>query len=336
MSMYDLATERAPSLSGAVPQEPTMRRLRSLDIFRGITISAMLLVNNPGASKSEDIYWPLRHATWDGLTPTDLIFPFFLFIVGVAIPFSFASRRSKPGASEGALFWRIVRRSIILFGLGLAVAAIPTRLKTAEHTDANGRIVKADPGNGILNRETLRIPGVLQRIAVCYLVTGLIAMIGSASLELLAAIALCVLYSWLMFHNAAPHYDAGDLSRRGNYAFYLDTQVFHKHVYLIDSATGEPLGDPEGVLSTLPAIATSLLGVLAGRCLMRRRPEGEKSAALMAMGVALGIVGYVLMYRLMPLNKQIWTPSFAVLTAALGMLGLGLIHYIADVRGDWR
>lgn len=305
------ATHAEPGRSSAAlaPPPPVAARparLASLDAFRGATIVGMILVNNPGSWSAS--YPPLQHAAWHGATPTDWIFPFFLFIVGVAIPFSQA--KQHPAASP---IGKILRRGTILFGLGLVLHSIPYSATS-----------------GILSPHTLRIPGVLQRIAVCYVVVALLATrLGWRGMAA-AGVSLMAAYTLLMLIVPAPGFAAGDLSREGNLAHYVDQTVFGAHGY-------RAYNDPEGILSTLPAIGTVICGWLAGVWL--RRPgvaAGDKLAALFSLGVLGTITGSILDIAGMPINKQLWTPSYTIYTAGLACLGLGLCYWVIDVQGYRR
>jgi len=297
----------------------TFGRLTSLDAFRGLTVALMILVNNPG--DWGNIYSPLKHAEWDGCTPTDLVFPFFLFIVGVAIPFAQAVRLRKftPVQTRGALVRSILRRSAILFGLGLLLAAIPTRLS---------------PGNGILDPANLRIMGVLQRIALCYLPVALLSIYFGWRLHAWAAVCLLALYSVLMLAVPVPGHGPGVLTLGGNLAAYIDGQVLGAHCYQ-NPPQHAHFWEPEGLLSTLPAIATTLFGLIAGQWLLTERSGEAHAAGLLVFGVLGAAAGYALDLALMPLNKGLWTPSYATYTAGLALLTLGTLFWIIDVQG-WR
>jgi predicted acyltransferase len=283
-------------------KQPAPARLVSLDAFRGATIAGMILVNNPGSW--QHIYGPLRHAEWHGATPTDWIFPFFLFIVGVAIPFSQAKSTDEP---RGRLLVKIARRSLILFALGMLLASIPT--------NAN---------SGILNPSTLRIPGVLQRIAVCYFAVATLAVFVQRRAMIAIGVGLLAAYS------AAMLWPPADLSRDGNLAHRIDAAILGSHGY-------KPYNDPEGLLSTLPAIGTVICGWLAGVWLRRDdKSPADRAAALFAFGVIGVVAGLVLDRALMPINKHIWTPSYVVYTAGLACLGLGLFYWLIDLHGYRR
>jgi predicted acyltransferase len=281
----------------------------------------MILVNNPGSWSY--VYWPLDHAKWNGWTPTDLIFPFFLFIVGVSITLSFASRLDR-GFSRESLAAHIVTRSTVLFALGIFLNGFPD-----------------------FSLGHIRIMGVLQRIALCYLAAGLICLIGRRPNEtdetdefhargipsLIAAVtvALLVGYWALMRFVPVPGYGAGHLDPEGNLSGYIDRSVFGVAHLWSESATW----DPEGLLSTLPAIATTLIGVLAGSWLRSNRSTARRALGLMIGGVA-GIAVGRLLNPFFPINKNLWTSTFAVFSAGFAMLLFGICYWLIDVRGYRR
>jgi predicted acyltransferase len=274
-------------------------RLGSLDVFRGITIAGMILVNNPGSWSA--VYPPLRHAEWHGWTPTDLVFPFFLLIVGVAIPFSLGKRRES-GSGWFSLGLKIVRRSLVIFAIGLALNGFPK-----------------------YDWETIRIPGVLQRIALCYLLVSLIDLAAGVRVKAGLVIVLLVGYWLAMSLIPAPGHSAGDLSRSGNLAAAVDRAVLPGHLYKQDY-------DPEGLLSTIPALATTLIGVLAGHWLRSGRSGFEKDAGLFAAGMLGVLLGWV-WSAAFPINKALWTSSFVLLTAGLGLQGLAACYWLIDLKG---
>ena len=273
-------------------------RLVSLDVFRGLTMAAMVIVNNPG--DWGQIYRPLTHAEWHGWTPTDLIFPFFLFIVGVSITLS------KKSAGWGS----ILRRAAVIFALGLFLAGYPR-----------------------FDLTRWRIPGVLQRIAVCYLLAGGIyrATVGDRRRQaaMIAAIAgaLALAYWGIMTFVPAPGGMAGDLSPEGNVAAWLDRTLMNGHLW-------RPRWDPEGLLSTLPAVSTTLCGVLAGLCLSAEWTPARKAAILAIGGGAAVSIGLA-WSTVFPINKNLWTSSYAFFTSGLAALLLALCYWAIDVKG-WR
>jgi predicted acyltransferase len=287
-------------------------RLVSLDAFRGATVAGMLLVNNPGSWDA--VYEPLDHAKWNGWTPTDMVFPSFLWIMGVSLAFSFA-RRDEQGADRAALFRHVLRRSAIIFGLGLLLAAFPFGLLPAHHFALG----------------TLRIPGVLQRIALCYLAAGAI-FLRTGPRGLVAWVVGLLAAYWAMVKLVpVPGYGAGVLEATGSLPWWIDSHVLAGHTW---SGAPAPGFDPEGILSTIPAIASVLLGALAGLYLRRPGPPPGKALGLSVGGLGLLALGWLMSLGL-PINKNLWTSSFTVFMAGWAMLLLAACHWLIDVRG-WR
>ena len=290
----------------------------SLDVFRGATIAAMILVNDPGSWGH--IYPPLEHAEWNGWTPTDLIFPFFLFIVGVSMTLSFASRVAR-GITRRALVIHVVRRSALIFVIGLFLNGFPG-----------------------FDLSSIRIMGVLQRIALCYFVAGLLYLMTfqtvpaadrpvrvRANLRVTAAVAIALLVGYwaLMTFVPVPGYGAGHLGKEDNLGAYVDRTLMGGHLWS-ESMTW----DPEGFLSTLPAIASLLIGILAGEWLRSDRSAGRKVLGLASVGLVLLIAGRLL-HPYFPINKNLWTSSFVLFTGGFAMLALAACYWIVDVR-TWR
>lgn len=286
-------------------EEAPPERLQSLDAFRGLAIAGMILVNNPGSWSH--MYAPLKHAEWHGMTPTDLIFPFFLFAIGASMPFSMASRR-KRGDTDGALLVHVARRALILYGLGLGLTLFP-----------------------FFRFETVRLVGVLARIAFVYGIAG--ALVVLASRRVVWAVgACCLLGYWaLMTWVPVPGFGAGDLSPEGNLAAWLDRTVLGVHMW----TGGGGLYDPEGLLSTLPAVGSTLIGLFAGDILRSSRSEHRKTVLLSVCGVALLLTGW-LWSQSFPLNKKIWTSSYTVYTGGWAFLTIGFLYYVIDVLGANR
>jgi len=280
-------------------------RLLSLDAFRGITIVGMILVNNAG--DWSHVFPPLQHAAWNGWTLADLIFPFFLFIVGVAMSFSFA-HRVAPGHALKEIYLQVVRRSIILFLLGLFVNALYYL-----------------PGGFSLS--VLRIPGVLQRIALVYFFASFVILHTTPRGQALAATFLLLFYWAIMELVPVPGYGAGVLTPEGNLISYTDSLLLPHHLM-------EPI-DPEGILSTIPAISTTLLGVLTGYWIRSRRDSYEKASGLFVMGGVGFIVGGV-WGLFFPINKQLWTSSYVIFTAGLALYFLALCYWLIDLKGYRR
>ena len=277
-------------------------RLLSLDAFRGITIIGMILVNNPGSWRY--VYPPLRHAAWHGWTPTDFIFPFFLFIVGVAMTFSFG-KRVELGDGKRRLFLHVARRTIIIFALGML-------LNLYWHFDF----------------ATVRIPGVLQRIAFCYLFAAVIMLSLSRRWQVVATIVLIVGYWMALKLVPVPGYGAGCLDPQGNLCWYIDSKLLAGHTW-----RGAPVAgfDPEGILSTFPAVVTTMLGVFTGYWLRSERAPLEKVSGMFIAANACLVLGVVLNIWL-PINKNLWTSSYVVFMAGMALHFLGLCYWTIDIK----
>ncbi|MFQ6617826.1 MAG: acyltransferase family protein [Fidelibacterota bacterium] len=282
--------------------KPKSDRLLSLDAFRGITIAGMILVNNPGSWRY--VYSPLTHAEWHGWTPTDLIFPFFIFILGAAIPLSFG-KRLQMGYTKNQLFLKVVRRTIILFALGLFLNAFPK-----------------------FDFATLRIPGVLQRIALVYFFAAVITLKTGVKGQALTAALLLIIYWALMKLVPVPGYGTGVLGKEGNLAQYIDSIVLKGHMWKVN-------WDPEGILSTIPAVATALFGVLTGHWLKSAEKPMDKVALIFVMG-NVGLVLGIIMNVWFPINKNLWTSSYVVFTAGMALQFLGICYWLIDIKGYKR
>ena len=287
----------------AAPATGAGERLDALDVLRGLTVAGMLVVNTPGTW--EHAYPQLLHAEWNGWTYTDTIFPFFLFIVGVSMEISF-TRRSDSGTTRADLLRHTAARGAAIFGIGLALNALSYVLFHKEH---------------------LRIPGVLQRIGVCFLAAGLIRLLIGRRGVFPAAVALLLLYWGLMTLVPVPGYGTGRLDMEGNLAAYVDRAVLGAH-------TWKPGWDPEGPLSTLPAIATTLFGAMAGALLAARMELRRKIPVLLAAGAAGAAIG-ALWGTVFPINKNLWTSSYAVFMSGLAAIALAICLWIVDARG-WK
>ena len=277
-------------------------RLLSLDVFRGMTIAGMILVNNPGTW--EAIHSPLKHAEWHGATPTDFIFPFFLFIVGAAIPLAL-SRRVEEGLTKD-IYWKIARRSAVIFLLGLFIAGFP-----------------------FFDFSTLRIPGVLQRIAVCYLIASLIFLHTNWKQQTFIGAGLLLIYWISMTAIPVPGCAITTVGDKAcNLSAYLDRAVLGvNHIWNLGKVY-----DPEGILSTLPAIVTTLSGVLTGTWLKSNRNDTEKAGGIFFFGVVLVAVGWF-WDLFFPINKALWTSSYVVYTAGLALCFLGFCYWLVDIKG---
>lgn len=276
--------------------------------MRGATIAGMLLVNNVG--DWGHTFAPLLHAEWNGWTPTDLVFPFFLFVLGVAIPLAFASRLERSGGDLGPLYRQIARRTAIIFALGLFLTWFPFM--------------------GI-DWSRVRIPGVLQRIAVVYFFASLAYLHLSTRGRAWLTGGLLLGYWLVMTLVPVPGFGAGDLSPEGNLAGLVDRLILGAHVWRY--APGP--ADPEGILSTLPAVATALAGIFTGEWLRTKKSQSEKLIGLFVAGSVAAVAGSVFGW-FFPVNKNLWTSSYVVLTAGLALLTLAVTLYFVDIRGRDR
>ncbi|HET6431565.1 acyltransferase family protein [Dyella sp.] len=273
---------------------PPFPRLASVDALRGLTVAAMLLVNDPG--DWGHVYWPLEHARWNGCTPTDLIFPFFLFVVGVSIALALGPKRER-GAARAPLWRGAMVRALRILVLGLAINLLAAWLMPGAH---------------------LRLPGVLQRIALCFALAATCALYLRPRSQLALIVASLVGYAWLLHRGGMLPWE--------NLISRSDSAVFGRFVYQTDPATGRG-HDPEGLLGTLPALATTLLGLAAGRWL-----RGGRAHWLWPAGVILLLAGGA-WSLVLPFNKNLWTPSFVLWTAGWATLALAACHVLVDGRG---
>jgi predicted acyltransferase len=300
----------APQVSTeTLPLAPTenqslKQRLVSLDAFRGATMALMVLVNTPG--NGEHVYAPLEHSEWNGWTPTDVVFPSFLWIVGVAMTLSIAKRLAA-GASKTQIFAQAFRRAVILYVLGLVIYAYPA-----------------------FDFSTQRVLGVLQRIAICYLIATAIYLNTRIRGQILWIISLLTGYWLLMTLVPVPGYGAGHLDLERNFAHYIDRIVLGSHNYLYTKTW-----DPEGIVSTLPAIATVLFGIMAGHILRLPRTLSQRAAWLLGAGILLIAAGEVCNIWL-PINKKLWTSSFSLFMAGLDFALFAMVLWLVDVRGYKR
>jgi len=289
-----------PSLTAARPG-----RLLSLDVLRGLTIAFMILVNNNGNEAAA--YWPLKHAAWNGFTPTDLVFPTFLFLVGISIVYSTAARLAQ-GATRQSLFLHVLRRSIILYLLGLVVNSFP-----------------------YFHLHTMRFYGVLPRIAICYLIIASLYLL-SPGWRSKAALAIAALAGyWILMRfvpvpgYGIPTHDIPLLDRDANLTAWLDRQIFSApHLY-------ERTRDPEGLLSTIPALATAFLGLLTGIWLRTQRTLRARVAGIATAGLS-GVLLGSLWNLSFPINKKLWTSSYVLFAGGLSLLLLALSLLIVDLR----
>jgi predicted acyltransferase len=301
-----------PAAAGAAAQGVFRgERVQSVDVFRGLTIALMILVNNNGDFRNT--YWPLLHSQWNGWTPTDLVFPFFVFIVGVSMAYSFRSRLAR-GDSRGAIFMHALRRAVILFAIGvLVINSFPDHYNPAH----------------------IRIYGVLQRIAICYVVAA--AFVLWSGLEgKIVAIAVCLIGYWILMRYVpvpgfgVPGRDIPLLDPDKNWVAWLDRKLLMGHLY-------EGVRDPEGLLSTVPAIGTVLFGVLTGEWLRSKATARAKALWMLIFGV-IGLAAGKFFNIWFPINKKLWTSSYVLFTAGFALVVLALCYWLLDVRklrGRW-
>ncbi|HRI03623.1 MAG TPA: heparan-alpha-glucosaminide N-acetyltransferase domain-containing protein [Pyrinomonadaceae bacterium] len=363
-------------------------RLISLDVFRGLTIAGMVLVNNPGGSP---VYWPLEHAEWHGLTPTDWIFPFFLFIVGVSIAISLGRRLEPSASAEGQSvshkpsrqYAKIFTRAASIYLLGAAISVVPFfQFQSTDAPDPLKMVIWLTFCASLLflllrnykvaavlcvaallgivgmnlagynvvpyNYGTLRIFGVLQRIAVCYLITSIIFLHTSWRQQVGIGVVLLLVYWLIMTVIPVPGCDVTSISDKAcNLAAYIDRLILtENHIW-----RGGKVYDPEGILSTIPAIVTTISGVLAGTWLVRgphvSKGNSDNSEALTYVratdtvsgifffGVTLLALGLI-WHSYFPMNKALWTSSYVLATSGLALLVLGCCYWLIDIKGYER
>ncbi|PIO48607.1 MAG: DUF5009 domain-containing protein [[Chlorobium] sp. 445] len=283
-------------------QAGTATRLMSLDVFRGLTMVLMTVVNNPGSWTY--VYPPLRHAEWNGWTITDLVFPFFIFIVGVAIPYALSKYRESE--SHQAIYLKILRRAATLFLLGLILAGFPS-----------------------FDLTTIRIMGVLQRLALCYLFAALLFLHTNTRTQCVIAVLCLVVYELLM-QIPVPDRDTLLQTKDDNFGAWLDRTLFGT-AHLWKAAK---TWDPEGLLSTIPALTNAIAGMMTGTHLRSQSEPLEKVAAIFFAGAILLGIGGALDW-VIPINKNMWSPSYAVFTTGYALVVLGMCYYAIDIKG-WK
>jgi predicted acyltransferase len=289
------------------------QRYYSLDVFRGATVALMILVNNPGSWGH--IFSPLAHASWHGCTPTDLVFPFFLFAVGNAM--SFVMHKLQQG-NDSAFWGKVIQRTIMIFGIGLFLNWSPF-VKFSED------VLVWKPW------ENVRILGVLQRIALCYFFASVIIYYGKSRMALFIGMMILVIYWVLTFSLGVPGHM---YSLSGYFGNAMDQQILGlTHIY---KGEGVPF-DPEGLISTLPAIVQVIFGYLVGEYIQLKGKNFDMLAQLLLTGVVLVLVGYIWDFSF-PINKKIWTSSYVFYTTGLAMITLGMFIYLLEfkeAKGRW-
>lgn len=293
------------------------KRLLSLDILRGITIAGMILVNNPGSWG--DIYAPLRHAAWNGLTPTDLVFPFFMFIMGVSTYFSL---RKYNFEFTWKSFAKILRRTVVIFAIGLGIAWFGLFLR--------GILNDKTFLDAVANFDHIRILGVMPRLALCYGIGATMALlIPHRSLPWVVGAMLVVYAVILLLGNGFAFSDDNVIS-------IVDHKVLGENHMYTDTIDGVSLKfDPEGLLSTLPSIAHMLIGFICGGLILGTKDNRERICRLFIVGTILTFSGFLLDFGL-PINKKIWSPTFVLTTCGLAASFLALLIWIIDIRGHQK
>ncbi len=290
---------------------PATERLMCLDIYRGLMVAAMIVVDNPGSD--DKAYWAIKHAEWNGWTPADFIFPSFLFLVGISLVLSFSLRLGR-GESRAHILQHAFKRSLILIAVGL--------------------FVNASPFIG-LDVHTWRFEGVTQRIALCYFVAALLVL-WTGRRGQLVALVVCLVGYWALLRYApvpglgVPGRDIPFMDPDKNIAAWLDRKLFMGHLF-------DGTRDPEGLISTIPAIGTTLVGVLAGHWLRSNRTRGAIVKWMVAFGI-LGLVGGEIWNVWFPINKHLWTSSFVLFTGGVALVFLALLYWMLEIkrwRGAW-
>lgn len=275
------------------------KRIKCVDALRGLIISLMLIAENPGGS---NIYPEFRHAVWDGLTVTDLVFALFIFISGVMIPHSIQKRKEK-GESNFKIAMHIVRRSAGIFLIGLFLNGFPS-----------------------FDFTSIRVLGVLQRISITYLAAGLIVLFSGFWGQVTSGVLLLIIYCMLLTSVYVPGFGRGILAQNGSVVQYIDMLLLKRHMYT-------PNWDPEGILSTIPAISSALFGTLTGSCLFSKEEKrAKKFIYLMAFGAASLMIG-IFVSRWFPVNKNLWSSSYVLITAGIGEIAIGILYVLIDIIG---
>lgn len=327
----------------------TKERLISLDVFRGFTILLMTIVNNPGSWAT--VYPPLLHSDWNGCTPTDLVFPFFIFIMGVAVAFAMPNK-----TFDSTTFNRILVRSVRMFCLGVffnffgkiqlfGLEGIPLLIGRLVITAAVGYALMGSFNSkiktylafsilviylflaysGIEAYENVRLPGVLQRIGIIYFIISLLYLKTTQKTQLLVALALLLGYWGIMTLIPVPGIGISNLEKGTNLASWIDSIVLKGHMWEVTNTW-----DPEGILSAIPAIATGIIGMFIGQLLKRTIPKLEIAKRMGIYGAVL--VSLALVWNIVfPINKSLWTSSFVLYTAGLAILSLTVFYYIIDI-----
>ena len=275
-------------------------RLISLDVFRGLTIASMILVNFPGTWDA--MYWPLEHAEWVGTTPTDFIFPFFIFIVGISITLSFSKQLQK-GISRKQVFKKSLWRAVKIFGVGLALRFLPT-----------------------FDFSRFELPGVLQRIALVFLACAFLFLYSGWRTQLFVGVGILFAYWLALMYIPVSGFGPGVLEPGKNLANWLDGVIIPSNLL------NKKGYDSEGILSTFPAIVTGISGLLAGKLLQQKKDKSQIVKHLVVTGILLAIAGYGI-GSFFPIIKKIWTSSFMLVTSGWAFLVFALIYWLIEING---
>jgi predicted acyltransferase len=298
----------APGSEADAANANSSGRLVCLDVFRGLAVAGMILVDNPGSD--EKVYRPIAHAEWNGCTPADFIFPSFLFLAGISMVFSFAKRRER-GDSRRQILMHVFVRSLLLIAIGL--------------------FVNASPFIGV-DFHALRFEGVTQRIALCYFAAAILELWSDRRGQIIA-IAACLIGYWALLRFVpvpglgVPGRDIPFMDSNQNLAAWLDRKLFMGHLF-------DGTRDPEGILSTIPAIATTLLGVLTGHWLRSGKAPATKAIAMLLAGI-LGLIAGAVWNIWFPINKNLWTSSFAVFSGGFALVFLAMLYWLLENK-QWR
>jgi predicted acyltransferase len=302
-------TENLPhSTLARTVSKPTSQRLTSVDVYRGLMVAGMILVDNPGSD--ELAYSPIKHAQWNGWTPADFIFPSFVFLVGVSMMFSFPARMAR-GEPRWKIFVHAIWRSLILIGIGF--------------------LENASPFVGI-DWHSYRIYGVAQRIALCYLTAAVLVLWSNWKGQLIALIT-CLAGYWAIMRFVpvpgfgVPGHDIPFMDPERNIVAWMDRKLLMGRLY-------NGVRDPEGLISTIPAIGTILIGVLTGQWLRSNVSPRTKVVRMICVGV-VGLVAGLFWNRWFPINKNLWTSSFVLLTGGFALAFLGLLYWMIEIK-NWR
>ena len=294
--MAENSPANSPKLSG---------RLLCLDVYRGLMVAGMIVVDNPGSD--DKAYWPIMHTKWNGWTPADFIFPSFLFLVGISLVYSFAARRER-GESRKQILAHALKRSLLLIAIGL--------------------LVNASPFIG-LDVHTWRFEGVTQRIGLCYFAAAILELWAGRRGQWLA-LAGCLVGYWALLRFApvpgagVPEVNIPFMDQVQNLPAWLDRKLFMGHLY-------DGTRDPEGLLHTIPAIGTTLIGVLTGHLLRAKKSAGKLIGVMLGLGI-LAILGGGLWNHWFPINKNLWTSTFVLFSGGLSLLFLSLLYWVTEIK----